>query len=297
MSFNISIPAKCILAGEHLVIERGFALVTPFDKLTLNLTYTPNNIFTKNTISTWGNHALGIILWPVVQRACQLLEKDPSQLTGTFVIDSQIPPGSGLGFSAALCVAVTEWTIALGFQARSNLFAFATELENTFHIKSSGADVAGVMSKNVIQFFANKEIVDIRPSWQPMFYVTHSLEKSITFLCVEKVQNLRKSDPIKADAIYDKMSLATELIKLALESSNEKTRLNLLAQGMQLGNECYYDWDLMTPGLHQHIKELEKYTLACKVIGAGLGGHVLSLWDKPPPKDFPFPAYPVNIKI
>ena len=39
--------------------------------------------------------------------------------------------------------------------------------------------------------------------------------------------------------------------------------------------------------LNDHINILKKYALACKVIGAGYGGHVLSLWETEPQIDLP----------
>ncbi|STX50796.1 mevalonate kinase [Legionella busanensis] len=296
MSFNIEIPAKCILAGEHSILERGFALVVPFNKFKLSLNYYPDEMKTMHTISAEGNNSLGIILWPVLSKACQLLNKDPHKLTGFFQMESTIPPCSGLGFSAALCVAVAEWVIQQGYLTRANLFDFAIELENMFHKKSSGVDIAGVTSNHIIQYSFNKEVAKISPCWEPELYISGSEEKSITRLCVEKVRELKKSDPKKAKEIYEKMALAVELIKFSLESDDKETQLSYITQGLTLGNQCFYDWGLTSQALTQHIKQLETYnTLACKVIGAGVGGYVLSLWKETPPQNLPFKLHRLNL--
>jgi len=36
------------------------------------------------------------------------------------------------------------------------------------------------------------------------------------------------------------------------------------------------------------VTELKKHALACKIIGAGFGGHVVSLWENTPPENLPF---------
>ncbi|MGL5743316.1 MAG: mevalonate kinase family protein [Legionella sp.] len=292
MSFNIQIPAKCILSGEHLILERGFSLVTPFREYTLSLSYEPGarqkEYFTLANESNF--HQL--ILQSIVDKACRLLDKDPCKLNGSFNIESTIPPCSGLGFSAALCVAVSEWAIFQKYLTRSSLFDFAIELEHMFHKKSSGVDIAGVMSKKMIQYCSNKEIVEMNPLWNPELYISNSGDMSITGVNVGIIQNLSKNDPIKAKEIYGKMDLSVSLIKTALESDKQDERLQRLADGINTGNECYYDWGIIPPRVNKHIHELKKYALACKVIGAG---HVLSLWKTSPPDNLPFKLSRVEI--
>jgi mevalonate kinase len=292
MSFSIKIPAKCILAGEHVILERGFAVVSPFDHYDLTLSYKPGSMKTMYTISAEGYNSLGIILWPVVTKAYELLGQDVSKLTGEFDIQSSIPPGGGLGFSAALCVAVTEWLIYSGLIPRSRLFDFALELEHIFHFRSSGVDVAGVLSKNIIQYTSNREITVINPSWKPKLFVSSSKEMAITGSCVKKVMEFRKTNPERAKEIDDKMSSSTQLIKSALEAP-EPEGIALLAQGLHLGNECFHDWELVSPQLAHHLDEVSQYAMACKVIGAGFGGHVLSLWEHNPPNNLPFKLHPL----
>lgn len=292
MSFKITVPAKCILAGEHIILQRGYALVTPFDRYTLTLSYRPDTIKTMYTISGEGNSTFNIMLWPIISKSFELLEKDASNLTGVFDIDSSIPPCGGLGFSAAICVAVTEWLIHEGLIPRSQLFDFAVTLENMFHGKSSGLDIAGVLATDTIQYFSNREIVAIKKCWQPNLYISSSGETSFTEPCVKKVRDMRKSDPIKANRIDDTMQTSAMLVKLALETEKPE-RLSLLANGLDLGNSCFYDWDLVSPKLHDHVTELKKHALACKIIGAGFGGHVVSLWENTPPENLPFELTPL----
>lgn len=292
MSFNVKIPAKCILAGEHLILERGYAIVAPFHHYYLTLNYEPNTIKTMYTISAEGNNSLGIILWPAICKAYELLQKDPHTITGFLNIKSTITPCGGLGFSAALCVAITEWIIYQGLLSRSELFQFAVRLEDMFHQRSSGVDIAGVTASNIIKYDLNHEISAVNMTWQPLFYISSSNETSFTGPCVKKVLKLKQENPAKSERIYEKMLRAARLIKNALEENNEAS-LHILAQGLTLGNECFYEWELVSPQLHNHIQQLKQHALACKIVGAGFGGHVLSLWKEPPPANFPIKLYPL----
>lgn len=296
MSFKIKVPAKCILAGEHLILERGYAIVTPFKQYYLTLSHEPNAIKTMHTISAEGHNSLGIILWPAICKAYELLEKDSSKITGFFNIKSTIAPCSGLGFSAALCVAVTEWLIFQELLPRSNLFQFAIQLEDMFHKQSSGVDVAGVTAQSIIKYFPNREIKEMSTTWQPLLYISSSNETSFTGPCVKKVLELKKENPSKAELIYEKMLQAVVLINLALEEQKEAS-LRILAEGLTIGNACFYDWGLVSSQLHDHIQLLKQHALACKIIGAGFGGHVVSLWDSPPPSDFPIKLCPLPLNV
>lgn len=292
MTFKINVPAKCILAGEHLILERGYAIVAPFHQYNLTLSYESGKRKTMDLISAEANDSFGIILWPAIYKAYELLQKDPHKITGVFDIKSTITPCGGLGFSAALCVAITEWIIYQGLLPRSELFEFAVELENMFHKQSSGVDIAGVTAKNIIKYFPNRELCEMNPAWEPLFYISSSNESSITGACVKKVQELKKENPKKSEIIYEKMLQAVLLIQSALEEKNDES-LHILAQGLAAGNECFYEWGLVSPQLHNHIQQLKEYALACKVVGSGFGGHVLSLWKEPPPSDFPIQLHPL----
>lgn len=292
MMFQTRIPSKCIIAGEHTIIKRGFAVVAPCHRYYLSLKFTPNDIPTVSSISGEGYNSTMVILWPVVEHAFEILGKDPSKLTGCFQVKWSIPPCGGLGFSAALCVAVAKWVVHYGMLAESDLFNFATHLEDSFHGKSSGVDIAGVLSDGIVQYFSTREIQPISLQWLPKLYVSSSGEQSISERCIKKVIHLRETEPQRARVVDDNMMLACAMVKNALESPEGKG-LPLLASALQLGNRCFYDWGLVSPALDKHLQRLQEHALACKVVGAGFGGHVLSLWDKAPPSDLGFDIFPL----
>lgn len=292
MTFQIRIPSKCILAGEHTIIKQGFAIVAPCHRYYLALKYTHNNTLTQSSISGEGYNSTMVILWPVIERALHILEKDPSALKGYFQVKWSIPPCGGLGFSAALCVAVAKWAIYCGFLSESELFDFATRLEDRFHGKSSGVDIAGVLSEGIIEYSSTRQRESIACKWLPKLYLSSSGEQSISERCIKKVIQLRETQPEKANTIDNNMMLSCAMVRNALQLP-EELGLPILTNALALANSCFYDWGLISPAMDAHICILQKHALACKVVGAGYGGHVLSLWKQDPPEDLKFDIFPL----
>ncbi|MFA5959518.1 MAG: mevalonate kinase [Tatlockia sp.] len=292
MAFKIQLPAKCILGGEYTILNKGIGIVCPFYKYHLTLEYQPDTMQTCHTITGEAFNSIQIIMWGVIVSALNALGKNPRDLKGHFVIDCTIPPCSGLGFSAALCAAVCEWLISANLLARKELLPFAQRLEDSFHLKSSGIDLIGVMAKKMVSYSSERTVSEIALGWKPQLYVSNSGQRSITRDCMEHINAQRATSPEKIARIEEQMMAATFLIKEALESDTED-RLALLAKGLNLANECYYAWGLVSNKLNDHLTEVKQYALACKIIGAGFGGHVLSLWKETPPSSLPFKLYPL----
>lgn len=290
MSFFVRIPAKCTLSGEHVIVHQGFALVAPFNRYSLSLKYTKNNVNTSHTISAEGYNSLQILLWPVLNKALEMVGENPRQLRGEFDLKSSIPIGAGLGFSAALCAAVALWAVDYGLITKDEFFDFSIQLEDLFHVKSSGVDIAGVMAKGLIQYFSDHHLAKISPKWRPNLYLSSSGERSITENCAKKVNRLHELDLKKATKIDNEMINATIQMKKALEIDRTEG-IPLFKEALNKANACFYEWDLVSEKLDAHIKELQKYALACKVIGAGYGGFVLSFWEESPNADLPFKLY------
>lgn len=286
MDFKIDVPAKCILAGEHTILHSGFAIVSPFKSYTLSLSYAYSDIKTAKTIT--GEFAsTPIYLWMAISKACELAGKDARELNGQFNLKSNILVGAGLGFSAALCVAVAKWAVYFGMINDTETFEFAVKLEDIFHGKSSGVDIAGVLSKQIIQYTNTREIHPISPTWHPKLYISSSGEYSITERCVALVNKFRQEHPTEASAVDTKMINASKQILHALQK-NDNESFELLAYGLNEGNECFYKWGLVSEKLNAHIQQVKQYAYACKIIGAGYGGHIISLWKDEPPKNLPF---------
>ncbi len=270
----ISHPAKCILSGEHTVLNGGIALVSPLKAYSTTIEYQGSSSlemffnsrpFTKCILSLLQNLALL-----------------PRTFSGILNVNSNIPQASGLGSSAALCVAIANLLVQHGYILAEKIFEVARMCENVFHGKSSGVDIAGVMSNSVLLYSMENGPSSFIPAWQPHLYVSYSGIPSNTQQAVTKVLKYRDNFP---NAGTDQsMENATQQIYSALVSIDIKGRLQQLRDGLNQSSECFEEWGLIGDFLRTHQSKLiEAGAIAVKPTGSGEGGHVLSLWQDTPP--------------
>lgn len=280
----ISHPAKCILSGEHTVLNGGIAIVSPLKAYSTTLEYRGSSSlemffnsrpFTKGILSLLQNLALL-----------------PRTFSGILNVNSNIPQASGLGSSAALCVAIANLLVQHGYILAEKIFEVAKMCENLFHGKSSGVDIAGVMSSSVLIYSMDNGPSSFTPTWQPHLYVSYSGVPSNTQQAVTKVRKYRDNFPnTRTD---QSMESATQQIYNALVSIDIKNRLQQLRDGLNQSGECFEEWGLIGDFLRIHQgKLIEAGAIAVKPTGSGGGGHVLSLWQDTPPEHLNL--IPVNL--
>ena len=148
------------------------------------------------------------------------------------------------------------------------------KLEDHFHGKSSGIDIAGVIHSSPIYYRGQHEIEPIKMAFNGYFYLCHSNEVSPTKQCVNAVEKMH------APKIDEQMAVATGLVRSGLSTSGVDGIL-LVEEGIKMANECFKSWQLMTPQLEElsHIMS-QMGAVATKVTGAGGGGLMLGLWEK-----------------
>jgi mevalonate kinase len=188
--------------------------------------------------------------------------------------------GAGLGASAALSVALTRFFIAYDWLDEAQFFAFAKRLEDFFHGKSSGVDIAGVGTAAGI-YFQQGEMTPIHMAWQPCWILSSCGQRGLTADCVNKVQDLWEHDADKAQKIDEKMATAVQTAKQALEDVNRP--VILLKEAINSASECFEEWGLISESLAHHLSQLKSLgAIAAKPTGSGKGGYVMSLWDSLP---------------
>lgn len=260
-SGSIRAHGKAILAGEHGAV-RGFpAIVTPLLSRSLTLSFSPALEFSV---------AEGPFREPftlAMKKAVELLER--SLPAANFSLTSDIPPRAGLGSSASLSVAIARYLLPSA--TFGELFRIALSLEDIFHGKSSGIDVAATLSQGPILFQKGKE-PETLSDWRPHLYLTDTGLRSSTKICVEQVAEMNRPD------LDEKMAAAVAQMKAAFTARD----LSLLATSMQGANACFAEWGLVPASAAAQADELKrKGALAVKPTGSGNGGFLLSLWDKP----------------
>jgi len=276
---NFRVHGKWILAGEHSVLRGGEALVFPVQSRFLDFSITPSEQRLSLKI-VHPNKDLEKAFWGVLNRALELVDIPMSQLKGRLHLQSQIPIGAGMGASATLCVALARWFHSLGYLQQDNMYNFAKNLEDLFHGESSGVDVAVALNHKPLVFKRPDSMQTFLPSWQPHFYLSYCGMKGVTADCVSHVQSLILHNKQLAEAIDDKMKMA---VTLARESLMSDQKIEQLIESLDMAQNCFRQWGLITPELQNHMDLLKSEgALAVKPTGSGGGGFVLSLWDHDP---------------
>jgi mevalonate kinase len=258
---SIRIHGKVILAGEHSAV-RGFpAIVAPLFSRSLTLSVSPAKDFSV---------AEGPFREPftlAMKKAVETLKRPMPQ--ESFAVTSDIPPRAGLGSSASLSVAIARYLLPnANFP---ELFGLALSLEDIFHGKSSGMDVAAALHTETILFQKGKEPVALN-EWRPHLYLTDTNLRSSTKACVEQVTEMSRPD------LDEKMAASVAQMRSAFETRD----IALLAAAMNEAADCFSAWRLIPESAAAQIRELKgKGCLAVKPTGSGNGGFLLSLWDRP----------------
>lgn len=279
-SFTTTTHGKWILTGEHAVIRGHAAIVFPILNKKLTLSYHPQqSTLGANFTGECGND-LHLLFWSVLEHGAKILDKQLNTFYGYFEVACAIPIGVGMGASAALCVAIARWFAAQKLIAESSVQTFSTELENLFHGKSSGLDIAGVSATKGITF-QQGNINPLQQTWKPHWYLSSCEQVGITSHCIHQVQNLWKNDPTSAKAIDWQMQAS---VQKACEALSQFTNHSLekLTRAIHLASDCFQRWGLISESLQHHMSLLQNAgAIAVKPTGSGGGGFVLSLWDKP----------------
>jgi len=271
-SFDTQISGKWILAGEHTVLRGGTAVGLPLPERTLHLKFEP------------ADHTLKIEPQEAQAPISALLHslQDLPEIRGTLSLESTIPQGAGLGSSAALCIALSRWLAEPLKLNPQDLAPFATRLENVFHGKSSGMDVATILADEPISFSMEGGPKRLGLRELPLFTFHDTETRSKTHDSIAKVTALRDSNPTLGSEIDNQMQDATRHIIEGLtlfDQGQEGPGHLLLAQGMNEAHQCFVQWGLVTPGIaSQRAALIAQGALACKLTGAGGGGILVALW-------------------
>jgi mevalonate kinase len=286
-SFETTVPGKWILSGEHTVLRGGEALVFPLKSKSLNLKYTYSNEELELNIEGVNKSDLELIVWSVIERACKLLNIKRSTLQGHLFMNSNIALGGGMGASATLCAALTEWFSELGLVAFDRQFDFARDLENLFHGESSGVDVAVTLKKEPLVFTRNNGFSYLDVKKMPLLYLSYSGQRGVTKDCVSAVKELIQTNSEFGISIDEQMKETVFEFKKLLKADE----VNLIdwIKTVKKANNCFEKWGLITEQVKIHQNQLlQNGALAVKLTGSGGGGYVLSLWDSHPSKLIPF---------
>lgn len=266
--------AKCIVSGEHIVAFGGKAIAIPVNnfKMLLNVQDSTKLKIIQPNSSDEKKRILHLL-----KKASEFLNISFEKITGNISIKNTIPICAGLGSSAALCVNTALFMESKKYCPENLTFDLAKNLENTFHEKSSGLDIAVTMLKKFIVFENHKVINVLEPKFWPHMMLSFCGVNSKTSECSKIVKELfDKNNDIQHET-SEMMNYSVNICELAFQNSN----FEKLKEGINVALKCFQIWGLCNNKMNEHINLLYSLgAVAVKPIGSGLGGYILSLWNK-----------------
>ena len=280
---RIQIPGKWVLTGEHAVLTGAEALVLPHPEYSLWLEWTEGHTGTGLKIEPESiSGVVRDLLGSLEHQAAGTSGRLP--VDGALTIRSSIPLGGGLGSSAALCVALVRWVSPYLNIPSEKERELATVLENAFHGRSSGMDVAVASAARPIRFRMNTDPAPL--DWEPLprFTFHDTGFRSPTRECVERVDAFRRTEPsLAADADKSMGQATIDAVRGLDWYSQGRTEEGLaaLAGAMKRAHECFRVWGLLPNSIERQISNLmTQGALAVKLTGAGSGGFLVALWPE-----------------
>jgi len=187
---------------------------------------------------------------------------------------AELPPGGGLGCSAATGVAV-----ARALDPRANVAEVAEramEWERVFHGNPSGVDAAVAARGGCVFFERGAPIVSVRPKHDLVLAVGSTGVASSTKSMVDAVAAQLAEDPARVQAVFDTIRGLVRDARQAIELGD----LRALGRALRENQAALVQLSLSTPEIGTMTTVAEaKGALGAKLTGAGGGGCVIALVD------------------
>ena len=281
----VSSCGKAILVGEHAVVHGAKAIAFPLKKTRMLVKVRDEE--TKPYFHSCYENGEKIKnpsfdIPEFLRKACSLLgiEFEPLSLE----VHSDIMIGSGLGSSAALCVAIIRLLAKRARKPISELDVarFANSLEKTFHGNPSGLDTTTIALEKTTLFEKGKVPLPInvapvlkegkQSSWP--FLLVDTLERMPTYLMIEKICS--KFEGASGKKRLDQFNEISDLALYSLEQGNSE----YLAKAMNESNELLKSLGVVTKKASIASDLIRGFgASAVKITGSGGGGCLLALLD------------------
>jgi mevalonate kinase len=266
--------AKFILGGEHSVVHRGRALAFPLPSLRLEVSESAEPGLRVN------GQNYPEETWAKLRELRSVLGGSSADGPG-LSIRSSVPLASGLGSSAALCVAMARLVSARrGRELEgTELAELAVRGEALFHGKPSGVDPWTVALERPLVFrsadrsYRPLELDAFRASGL-RFVLESSGRAHCTAEIVEAVNELREKTPLIWEDLMDALSTNAEAMARAFE-----TEPGTLGRLMNDTHFRLQQLGVSDAGIDDAVTRMKDAgAIGAKLTGAGRGGFVLGLF-------------------
>lgn len=272
---------KVILFGEHAVVYGIPAIAVGIDRGAWARA-TPDTRFTLHVVG-WNARATDDPSddAPLARAFRALVDVTKNAVGASFApvaveAGADLPPGGGLGCSAALGVAVAR---ALDPSANADTVAQrANEWERVFHGNPSGIDAAVAASGGCVLFERNadgsRHIERVLVPAPFQLCIGHTGIASSTKSMVEAVARYRERRPEMAQKAFDGIHTLVKNARLAIEAGDKKAVGQLLDLNQMLLSGMF----VSTPEIEQMCGAARSAgAYGAKLTGAGGGGSVVAL--------------------
>lgn len=291
-----SAPAKVILFGEHFVVYGSPAILAAINKhISVDARTTihdEDKIVIRSDIGVAGEYwhngeffnaleggkKAKAVLDPLYRAIRQVLLKRNNKNIGIEVdISSKVPPGIGLGSSAASCVATVAAVYSL-FQknpSRQKVCEFAIESERLIHKRTSGADCYVSTFGGLMQYYSkSKRFKNIETKGSLSLVVANTGIKHSTSDLVAGVKRFKDTNKI----LFESLAKQASDICLQACTAIESGKYDKVGELMNENQILLQQIGISHHKVHDIIEICSKAgAMGAKITGAGGGGAVIAL--------------------
>jgi len=276
-------PGKVILFGEHFVVHGIQAILGAIDKrVTVTSSRRDDEIIYIESIlgklAVQNSDSVENVdkkFRPFVHIAKKTLERHGNRGI-SIKIDSEIPPGVGLGSSSACCVAASASIMNLFEKtSREQILNMSIDAEKTIFPNTSGADCNVCTYGGIITYDKSTGLKNLDEKFSLDMIIINSNLEHTTDEVVDRVKNFKEKNPEIFQSLCNE---ETKLVKKSIESLRDNDMVTLGKCMSQ--NQIYLEQiGVSNDKLLSIIESIERTSLGIKITGAGDGGCLIMLVD------------------
>jgi mevalonate kinase len=266
---------KAILLGEHAVVHGHPALAAALDRGVRCLGLTPGGTDVRVEIPEWRVAVAAADDHPVAVALRALIDRAGGAEPVTIALRADLPPGAGLGSSAALAVAITRCLAEAAGRALDDdqVEAIADAAERCFHANPSGIDVA-LATRGGVGLYRRGQGLTRLDTAPVRLAIGLSGQSRSTGEMVSRVAAALEREPRATGARLETLGAAAMAGAEALVAGDLPTLGRLLSSA----HDTLAQLGVSTPVLDQMVEDAVRAGAAgAKLTGGGGGGAVIAL--------------------